>query len=88
MFALAPFRRALEYNPTDDFALYGLGFSYAILDDYPHTESNLAKAVAVNGIVMASARSLLEQVYRSQHNQSLDGLEQVIARARIALGLQ
>ena len=86
--AIAPFRRALESNPTDDFALYGIGFSYAILDDYPHTESNLAKAVAVNGIVMASARSLLEQVYRSQHNQSLDGLEQVIARARIELGLE
>ena len=81
------FERTLVYYPADDFALYGLGFTYAILNDYPNADSNLERAVAVNGIVMASARSLLEEVYRSQHNQSLNGLDQVIAKARAALGL-
>ena len=81
------FDRALEYHPTDDFPLYGIGFTHAILNDYPKAEAYLAKAVAVNGIVMASARSLLEQIYKSQHNQSLNGLEQVIAKAKAELGL-
>lgn len=85
--ALPWFVRALEYHPTDDFALYGFGFACVILNDYPNAESNLAKAVAVNGIVMASARSLLEDIYKSQHNQSLEGLDQVIAKAKAALGL-
>ena len=84
--AIAPFDHALESNPTDDFSLYGLGFAYAILNDYPNAESNLAKAVAVNGIVMASARSLLEEIYKSQHHQSLVGLEQVIAKAKAEIG--
>jgi len=86
--ALVLFKRALEYHPIDDFTFYGLGFVFAILDDYPNAESNLAKAVAVNGIVMASARSLLEEIYRSRHNQSLVGLEQVIAKAKTEIGLE
>lgn len=84
--AIAAFHRALEHQPNDDFALYGLGFAYAILNDYQHAESNLAKAVAVNGIVVTNARNLLEEIYRSQHNQSLAGLELVIARAKAELG--
>lgn len=85
--AIPWFDRALGYHPADDFAFYGLGFTYAILNDYPNAESNLARAVAVNGIVMASARSLLEGIYKSQHNQSLIGLEQVIAKAKAELGI-
>lgn len=85
--AIESFRKALENRPVDDFAFYGLGFAFAIQNDYPNAESNLAKAVAVNGIVLASARSLLEDIYKSQHRQSLNGLDQVIARARAELGL-
>ncbi len=85
--AISPFTSALEYHPIDDFSFYGLGFAYAILNDYPNAESNLAKAVAVNAIVVASARSLLEEIYKSQHMQSLNGLDQVIARAKAELGI-
>lgn len=85
--AITPFTSALEFHPIDDFSFYGLGFAYAILNDYPNAESNLAKAVAVNAIVVASARALLEEIYKSQHMQSLNGIEQVIARARAELGI-
>jgi tetratricopeptide (TPR) repeat protein len=85
--AIVSFRKALENHPIDDFAFYGLGFAFAIQNDYPNAESNLAKAVAVNGIVMASARSFLEEIYKSQHRQSLNGLDQVIAKAKAELGL-
>ena len=84
--AIEAFRRALEITPVDDYVYYGLGFSYAILNDYPNAESNLAKAVAVGGVVMASARSLLEEIYKSRHNQSTEGLDQVIAHARAEIG--
>jgi tetratricopeptide (TPR) repeat protein len=84
--AIASFKRALDYHAIDDFTFYGRGFAFAILDDYPNAESDLARAVAVSGIVMASARSLLEDIYRSRHNQSLVGLEQVIAKAKAEIG--
>jgi tetratricopeptide (TPR) repeat protein len=83
--ALSWFVRAQQMQPLDDFTLYGFGFAYVMLNDYPNAESNLAKAVAVNGIVMASARTLLEEIYKSQHNQSLNGLEQIITRAKADL---
>jgi tetratricopeptide (TPR) repeat protein len=85
--AIRSFQRALEYHAIDDFSYYGLGFAHGILDDYTEAESNLARSVAIGGVVMASARILLEEIYRSRHNQSLNGLDLVIARAKAELGL-
>ena len=84
--AMTKFRRALEQRPIDDFAFYGLGFAGMLLNDYAMAESNLAKAVAVDGILMPNARLFLEDLYKSQHKQSLAGLEDVIAKARKAIG--
>lgn len=86
-YSVNPFERALEYVPADDYALYGLGYAWVILNEYRAAESNLAKAVAVGGIIMASARRLLEEIYRSRHDQTLDGLDQVIAKAKADLGI-
>ena len=86
-YSVNPFERALEYVPVDDYALYGLGYAWVILNEYRAAESNLAKAVAVGGIIMASARRLLEEIYRSRHDQTLDGLDQVIAKAKADLGI-
>jgi len=85
--AMTKFRRALEQRPIDDFAFYGLGFLGMLLNDYAMAESNLAKAVAVDGILMPNARLLLEDLYKSQHKQSLAGLEEIIAKARKEIGL-
>ena len=52
----------------------------------PWRKSNLAKAVAVDGILMPNARLLLENLYKSQHKQSLAGLEEIIAKARKEIG--
>jgi hypothetical protein len=85
--AMTKFRRALEQRPIDDFTFYGLGFLGMLLNDYAMAESNLAKAVAVDGILMPNARLLLEDLYKSQHKQSLVGLEEIIAKARKEIGL-
>jgi hypothetical protein len=76
-----------EQRPIDDFTFYGLGFTGMLLNDYAMAESNLAKAVAVDGILMPNARFLLEDLYKSQHKQSLAGLEEIIAKARKEIGL-
>ena len=85
--AIAPFKRALELTATDDFSLYGLGFVYGVLNDYPNAESNLAKCAVLTGSVASAAKSLLEDFYKKQHNGSLDGLDQVMAKARSELGI-
>jgi len=81
------FVRARQQRPNDDFTFYGLGFACMLLNDYPDAEANLAKAVVLHGIVTANARTLLEAIYKSQHNQSLDGIERVLMKARADLGL-
>jgi len=85
--AVAPFKRALELTATDDFSLYGLGAAYGILNDYPNAESNLAKCAVLNGAVSSVAKSLLEEFYKARHNGSLEGLDQVLAKARSELGI-
>jgi tetratricopeptide (TPR) repeat protein len=87
LIAVAPFKKALTLTPADDAAFYGIGFSYTILNDYPNAESNLAKAVALNGPVASAARSLLEEIYKGQHKNSLDGLDAVIAKAKTELSI-
>lgn len=84
--AIRSFKRALENVPIDDFTYYGLGFANGLLNDYAEAEWNLAKSVAIDGAVMVSARSLLEQIYKSRHNQSLNGIDLVLAKAKADLG--
>lgn len=84
--AIAPLKRALEFQPREDSVFYGLGFSYAMANDYANAESALAKAVVLNGPTSGEAKNLLQDIYKSR-NKSLDGLEQVLANARTDLAL-
>ncbi len=85
--AITPFKQALDLMPADDYSLYGLGVVYALLEDYSNAESNLAKATVIAGQISSLSRPMLEQIYKSHHNGSLDGLDQVLANAKKQLGL-
>jgi regulator of sirC expression with transglutaminase-like and TPR domain len=85
--ALTWFKKALDLTPVDDYSLYGSGVIYSFLEDYSNAESNLAGAVVVPGQVSKIARSVLEQLYKSRHNGTLDGLDEVLANARKKLGI-
>lgn len=83
--AVAPLKKALENQPKDDYSYYYLGFAYVLLNDYSNAESSLAKAVALNGVASPNARKLLEDLYKTQHKNSLEGLDKVIAKAKSEL---
>ncbi len=85
--AIAPFKKALEINSKDDVSYWRLGFAYIFLNDYDSAESNLAKAVALNGIASGYARKDLEDIYKKRHKDSLEGLDKVLAKAKGELGL-
>ena len=86
--AIRSFRLSLEFRPIDDFTYYGLGFACGILNNYADAEASLARSVAINGVVVSGARMLLEEIYRSRHNQSLSGLSRVIAAAKAEFGIR
>jgi tetratricopeptide (TPR) repeat protein len=83
--AVAPLKKALENQPKDDYSYYYLGFAHVLLNDYSNAESSLAKAVALNGVASPNARKLLEDLYKAQHKNSLEGLDKVIAKAKSEL---
>jgi tetratricopeptide (TPR) repeat protein len=83
--AVAPLKKALENQPKDDYSYYYLGFAYVLLNDYSNAESSLAKAVALNGVASPNARKLLEDLFKTQHKNSLEGLDKVIAKAKSEL---
>ena len=72
---MTPLKKALENQPKDDYSYYYLGIAYVLLNDYFNAESALAKAVALNSVASGNSRKLLEDLYKLQHKNSLEGLD-------------
>jgi tetratricopeptide (TPR) repeat protein len=85
--ALAPFKKALEILPRDDISHWRIGLAYIFLNDYANAESHLAKAATINGVASDFARRDLEEIYKKEHKDSLEGLDKVLAKAKSDLAL-
>ena len=46
-----------------------------------------AKCVTLNGQLAKRAQQYLEDLYKARHNNTLDGLDQVLAKAKSELGI-
>ena len=77
--------RAVELAPRSDFAQFQLGIVFCARNQVVEAIEPLAKAVVLNGRFGAIARENLEAVYRAIHQGSLDGLEDLLAQARLDL---
>ncbi|MCI0420369.1 MAG: hypothetical protein L0312_14280 [Acidobacteria bacterium] len=74
------FTRSLELNPAYDFARFQLGIVYAYQNRAEQAMESFARTVALNGGFADMARQNLEAIYKVTHKNSLDGLEEFIAR--------
>ncbi len=79
--------RAVELAPRSDFAQFQLGIVFCARNDVVAAIQPLAKAVVLNGRFGDIARENLESVYRLIHQGSLDGLENLLAQARLDLAI-
>ena len=77
--------RAVELAPRSDFAQFQLGIVFCARNQVVEAIEPLAKAVVLNGRFGEIARENLELVYRAIHQGSLDGLEDLLAQARLDL---
>ena len=77
--------RAVELAPRSDFAQFQLGIVYCARNQVVEAIEPLAKAVVLNGRFGEIARENLELVYRAIHQGSLDGLEDLLAEAKLDL---
>ncbi|MSO22586.1 MAG: hypothetical protein EXQ58_04880 [Acidobacteria bacterium] len=74
------FTRSLELNPDHDFARFHLGIVYAYQNKAERALEFFARAVALNGGLAEMARENLESIYKLTHKNSLEGLEEFIAK--------
>lgn len=76
---------SLQYYPRNQMAFYYLGQSYWQTQRLDLAMINFAKAYLMGGTAAQSAKQNLDNLYRSTHQQSLVGLDRVIAKAKAEL---
>lgn len=74
------FTRSLELNAEYDFARFQLGVVYAYQNKAEQAMEAFARTVAVKSNFADMARQNLEAIYKLTHKNSLDGLEEYIAK--------
>jgi tetratricopeptide (TPR) repeat protein len=80
--ALAYLSKAVEFDPRYEYAQFQLGIVFAYRNDAPKAIDAFAKTVALEGAFAGMARQNLEVIYKGAHKNSLDGLDQLIAKAK------
>jgi tetratricopeptide (TPR) repeat protein len=78
--------KAVALDPRSAFAQFHLGIVFAAQNLLDEAMGSLAKAVVLEGALVDIARENLETIYRAIHRDSLDGLDEVIEKARTDLG--
>ncbi len=81
------YQEVLKLDPQNDGAYLGMGLAYWKQQELDAAQAAFAKAVVLNKTTAAKARQYLEQLYKPRNNNSLDGLDQVLAKAKAELGV-
>ena len=80
--ALAYLSKAVDLNPQYEYAQFQLGVVFAYQDQAGKAMEAFAKTVALEGGFKSMARKNLESIYKVTHKNNLDGLDQMIAKAK------
>jgi tetratricopeptide (TPR) repeat protein len=72
--------RALELSPGYEFAQFQIGIVYAYQNRADKAMEAFARTIALQGSFSEMARQNLEAIYKTTHKNSLDGLEDFMAR--------
>ncbi len=74
--------KAVEYEPRYEYARFQLGVVHARRNEIDKAIDSFAKAVVLGGGLTAMARQNLEAMYKLRNKNSLDGIEQLLARTK------
>lgn len=77
----------LSYDPKNDGAYLFIGLSYWKQQKLDMAQAAFARAVVLGGENSARARKYLEQIYGPLNNNSLDGLDAILEKAKADLGV-
>ncbi len=86
--AVELFQKVISFSPKgDDIPYYYIGMSKWNSKDPEGAIPYFAKAMVLGKSNAAKAKQYLEELYKARHNDSLDGLDQVVAKAKADLGI-
>ncbi len=85
--AQALYEKVTKFDPKRDDAYYFIGMCKWNQKDQEGAIESFAKSTVLNKEYAPKARTHLEDLYKAQHNDSLDGLDDVLAQAKSALGI-
>ena len=81
------YQKVLSLDPKRDDAYYFLGMCRWQSKDQVGAIGFFARSVVLNKTYAQKARKYLEDLYKAEHNNSLDGLDQALAKAKSELGI-
>jgi tetratricopeptide (TPR) repeat protein len=76
--------RALELNSSYEFAQFQMGIVYAYQNQPEMAMEAFARTVALGGSFAEMGRQNLEAIYKATHKNSLEGLEEFLAKTKPA----
>ncbi|HXK59224.1 MAG TPA: tetratricopeptide repeat protein [Acidobacteriota bacterium] len=75
-------QQSLKFAPKNDGAYLMIGMCQWRAQQLDQAEQSFARAVAIGGPASAKAREYLEQIWKPRHNNTLDGMDDLIAKAK------
>jgi tetratricopeptide (TPR) repeat protein len=81
------YAKVAQFDSKRDDAYYYLGMSKWQNKDPEGAIDAFAKCVALNKATAKKAQQYMEDLYKARHNNTLDGLDQVLAKAKSELGI-
>jgi tetratricopeptide (TPR) repeat protein len=85
--ALELYDKVAKFDPKRDDAYYYIGMSKWQTKDPEGAIEAFAKCVVLNKATATKAKQYLEDLFKARHNNTLDGLDQVMAKAKSDLGM-
>jgi tetratricopeptide (TPR) repeat protein len=79
--------KVTKFAPKTEEAWYYIAMSKWQNQDPEGAIAAFAKTVVLNGKLAQKARGYMEELYKARHNDTLDGLDQVLAKAKSDLGI-
>lgn len=81
------YTEAVKYVPQADAAYFKMGMCHWRAQELDKAEANFAKVVVMNKPASAKAREYLEQIWKPRHNNSVEGLDALLAKAKTELNM-
>ncbi len=78
---------AVKIYPQNDYAYFLMGMSQWRLQDLDNAMASFAKTVVLGKATAAKAREYLEQIYKPRNKNTLDGLDNLLNKAKADLQL-